>query len=255
MSKKRGVTLETRVIVPEAAPHPHWKHGRHVEHDSRSWDYRVKTYYNRCPWWPAPLPTPIPPKPIPTQTVLWVPSIGPLDQGDLGSCVGNCTANLVATSGNGHTPEVQNEQDAVDWYSLCTNLDNIDGQYPPTDTGSSTLGAMKALQSEGYIKGYNNCFSVDDIIAALQKDPVAGGFNWHQDMYYPDADGFVQPTGPVVGGHEFMIYGWDAEDQYFTARNSWGDSWGLGGDFRISRDTMTTLMSEDGDVAVPVWVK
>lgn len=251
----RHVTY-TRIIEAESTPSRDFKMGRHVEHDSRSRKFPVKTETQRCPWWPAPLPTPVPPKPVPTDTVLWEPSIPALDQGELGSCVGNAIAHLVATTAKNHAPDDSiTEGDAVDYYALATTYDDIPGQYPPTDTGSSGLGGMKALQADGLLKGYNHAFNVDGMIVGLQKTPVAIGVSWTDNMFYPNDEGFVFPTGPVVGGHEFMVYGWDEDGQFFTARNSWGSSWGDNGDFRIAIDDMVTLLSDDGDVQVPVWLK
>ena len=67
------------------------------------------------------------------------------------------------------------------------------------------------------------------------------GTTWTNDMFQPDAKGFVKPTGAVAGGHCYLLIDHiDGQDAYLF-QNSWGASWGDHGRFRMKA----------GDVACP----
>jgi hypothetical protein len=174
-----------------------------------------------------------------------------LDQGQLGSCTGNAAVGAVGTKPlfdalpSGH-PELD-EDLAVKVYSAATALDPYDGQYPPDDTGSDGLSAAKACKNLGLISGYLHATSLDAMQSALQDTPVIVGVNWYEGFDDPDSNGLVKVSGKVRGGHEFEVVGVDMENQLFHAVNSWGTSWGKNGHFWFSFDSMTRLLSEDGD--------
>ena len=84
----------------------------------------------------------------------------PPDQGSLGACTGNATVGMknCAYFSDG---TLYTEEDAVRIYSGATHLDPFKGIYPPTDTGSSGLAAVKfATKSLGWFGGYVHCFGM-----------------------------------------------------------------------------------------------
>jgi len=146
-----------------------------------------------------------------------------LDQGNLGSCTGNGTAQCLSTwPFVGELPEA----DAVKIYAKATTLDPFSGTYPPTDTGSDGASAAKAAKLLGYT---NLDFAAVDTIEgaqiALLKSTCIVGVDWTANDSNPTACGEMKDGSAVEGGHELQLAGWDAELKRFIIRNSWS-SWG-----------------------------
>jgi hypothetical protein len=77
--------------------------------------------------------------------------------------------------------------------------------------------------------------------------PVVVGTNWTNDMFSPDAEGFVKPTGASAGGHCYvMLERLDEQDAY-VFQNSWGSGWGLDGRFKIKRADFDGLLRDSGE--------
>lgn len=174
-----------------------------------------------------------------------------LDQGDLGSCTGNASCGALGTKPlydalpSGHP--ALDETLAVHIYSEATKIDPYDGQYPPTDTGSDGLSVAKVCTTLGYISGYLHATTLEAMQNALQDTAVIVGVNWYEGFDSPDSNGVVKVSGKVRGGHEFEVVGIDMDKGLFHAINSWGTAWGKNGHFYFSFDSMTRLLSEDGD--------
>ncbi len=189
------------------------------------------------------------------------------NQGALGSCTGNATAAALNTEPNyrhatGTLQKVHNllhEKDAVSIYKLATELDNIDGKYPPEDTGSSGLAACKAAKKLGWLRSYHHAFGLEQALQALQVRPVITGVDWYEGFDEPDSSGLVTPAGQVRGGHEFVITGFELAstanpllDGIVEADNSWGLNYGLRGRFHFTARTWGFLLEQQGDVTVPI---
>lgn len=172
-----------------------------------------------------------------------------LDQGDVGSCVGNAAAHALNTAGSHRVPStLMRETDALAVYSAATALDPWDGAYPPDDTGTDANSAAKALRDQGRITSWSYCFGLDHLLGALQLAPVMLGISWHDSMFTPDAHGFVHPDGDVVGGHETLIRADDGTS--VLVRNSWGPEWGLRGHYRLTYADLAALLADRGDATV-----
>lgn len=212
--------------------------GRLVEHDERSKMYQA-----------AQAPA--------QRSVLWGHHAPVLDQGQLGSCTGNATAQLINTDAFSAARKAGylNEQDALKIYELGTQLDNQPGTYPPDDTGSSGIAVAKAGVRLGYFTGYKHAFGFSHFCAAVQLQPVIVGTTWHNGMFKPNAKGFVKPSGAVAGGHEYLCLGISYETKTLTFLNSWSAGWGpLGGRFLMSFTDFTKLLADQGDVTAPVVI-
>jgi C1A family cysteine protease len=92
------------------------------------------------------------------------------------------------------------------------------------------------------IASYYSCNTVAEIKAAIFKfGPVLFGSTWFQSWFQPDPQtGLLPPPDRAVGGHCTCGYGWDDDVEIwdgtrgaFWAANSWGEGWGLNGDFLI----------------------
>lgn len=210
--------------------------GRHVEHDPRSRNY------------PALRAT------KPNVSVLWGHHGPVLDQGQIGACTGNALADCLntdyfaASRPNGYLTE----GDALKLYALATQLDTVPGTYPPDDTGSTGLAVCKAGKQLGYLSSYRHAFGFDHFCAVLQTQPVIVGTNWTSDMFTPDSNGFVAPTGQVEGGHEYLALGIDYTAEMLTFLNSWGGSWGDRGRFYMRFTDFEQLLADQGDVCAPI---
>jgi hypothetical protein len=223
--------------------------GRHVEHDPQSLRYAHGV---------------LPASAI--KSVDWTRRAPIFDQGNLGSCTGNAATGLLGTDSaaragltsvtvSGNVVPVD-ENLAVKVYELATQLDSIKGTYPPDDTGSSGLGAAKALVKLGFATKYQHAFSLDALKSALQSGPVMVGTVWLESMFdvHPDT-GYVHVdrTTQVAGGHEYVISAYDASALAFRLDNSWGESWGVKGSAWLTQTDMQWLLSQQGDVTVPAW--
>lgn len=212
--------------------------GRNVYHDSRNLAY---------PWTRG----------VATLTSqLWKRNIPILDQGQVGSCTGNEQVGAVGTDPlwgplTAGQQSALNEQLALNIYSAAETLDG-DGPYPPNDNGSSGPSVAQIAKKMGLISGYLHCFSLADVLDALETGPVGIGSNWYDSMDQPDRNGMVTISAgaSVRGGHEYLCRGKDVDKQVLYFDNSWGASWGAAGSFAYSYATMERLLAEQGDATV-----
>jgi len=146
-----------------------------------------------------------------------------LDQGNLGSCTGNGTAQCLSTwpfSGK------LTEADALKIYKLATTIDPFPGAYPPTDTGSDGASAALAAKRLGYTTlDFAAVDTLEELQVALLKSTCIIGTDWTDHDSSPTACGEMTAGGVVQGGHEPQVAFWDSELKRFGIRNSWAN-WG-----------------------------
>lgn len=224
------------VLIPERNPDPIHRLGRHVHFDPLSKGFRCPTPDGR---------------PLVSRT--WERTTPAYDQGDLGSCTGNGSVGLLATAPFVQPGVTPDEELAVKVYSVATTYDTIDGMYPPSDTGSTVLAAMKAMKVMGVISGYHWCLGLTDALHTLAySGPLSVGVSWYEGFDSPDINGLVHVAGEVRGGHCFEVLGIDVEEQNVVAINSWGPTWGLGGRFKFSFTDFGRLLAEQGEAATVI---
>lgn len=173
------------------------------------------------------------------------------DQGSEGACVGFALGHELAA----RPAEVR----GLTYDSLVENIyweaQKSDpwegGSYPDADPiygGTSILAGVKQVKKLGYIDEYRWAFNIDDILYGIgHNGPAVFGLNWYSDMYTPDKNGFIKPTGSLVGGHAILGRAVNVTDGYVTLRNSWGRSWGKDGDCYISFEDLESLMNMWGE--------
>lgn len=178
------------------------------------------------------------------------------DQGMEGACVGFAWTHELAARPKvitGLTNQFAREQ--VYWAAQA--LDHWEGgAYPgasPFYEGTSVLAGAKATQNLGYISEYRWAFGLDDLRMAVgYKGPAVLGINWYDGMFQPDAEGRIQPTGTVRGGHAVVAYSNSERYGRFRLWNSWGPEWGQNGSCWVSHEDMDRLLREDGEACIPV---
>lgn len=137
--------------------------------------------------------------------------------------------------------------------------------------GTSVLAGVKQLQRLGFVTSYVWAITLKEAILGLGYfGPAILGFNWYEGMFDTDADGFIHPTGRLMGGHCLLaqavkiVYkdrpSWknfwrtrtwedvDLERSYVTLHNSWGKNWGVNGRAKISLNDFNRLLLEQGEV-------
>ena len=204
---------------------------------------------------PAPPdPPPAPPEPAPVTDVVWGKQDPTLDQGNYGTCTGNGAAQF------GNTDPIQDHYTEKDARAIYFEITKLDGAPDDPDApgggqqGGTIRSTGKALKNRGRIAGYAFAKSTDEMTAWLrQNGPMVVGTDWTNDMFTPDADGLVHPTGGVAGGHCYVLVGVNAAGDEYTFLNSWGESWGInGGYFKMNVADFETLFQNGGEVIAAV---
>jgi hypothetical protein len=174
-------------------------------------------------------------------SVLWADA-AILDQGAFGTCVGNGWA------GWGDAEPIVDTFVEKDARAIYFEATKIDGQPDDPDApgggqqGSSVRSGAKAMQARGRLSAYAFTTTLSAVREWLANHgPVVFGSDWTNDMFNPDAQGFVKPTGGVAGGHCFLCIGYDGDT--FRFRNSWGSGWALNGDFLMTSADVQTLLT------------
>jgi hypothetical protein len=229
--------------------------GRHVHHDSRSLGYEF-------------LPRDATPK---GKDTLFDSATGPLNQGSIGSCTGNATAQWLNTN-FANVPRLGvsaaesklyvggflSEKNALAIYHEGTVLDSTPGTYPPDDTGCSGIFVAQAAEKLGWLNKYSHTFSFQAAQAAIELTPAIQGSVWTNQMFKP-VNGLVKvgklTESNIAGGHEYLMCGIDWSEQVFIFRNSWGDqdAWvgcKPGGYFAIGFKDEQALLAEQGDLTI-----
>lgn len=171
-----------------------------------------------------------------------------LNQGQEGACVGFSIAHELAA----RPVEVPATRTfAYSLYDRARQLDDWEGE---DYEGTSVLAGMKAATERGFYSEYRWAFSIEDLILAVgYKGPAVLGLNWHEGMMEPDEEGYVHPTGDVVGGHAILCRGVGVKQRYFFLHNSWGRDWGPHrGTCRIGISDLAGLLADQGEACIPV---
>jgi hypothetical protein len=171
----------------------------------------------------------------------------------IGNCTGCAKAMEGNTVGNRIPGRVLTMADADKLYSWATRNDPWDGEWPPTDTGSSGLAASKAARFYGLGGAYEwGLAGGADIVVQSIVDGrgVSLGTWWYQGMFegddHPNRPGepVIEPTGPRAGGHQYWAHAFDEYRDLIGIRCWWGagfrDAW-------IKRAHEAELLADDGD--------
>jgi hypothetical protein len=189
----------------------------------------------------------------------------PGDQGQIGSCVawtiaygvmgyyakrtggvGAPYAPLFLYMRNvapGRAPDAGLNPDAVLTNVAAAGVDTQDDywqgttnyQTPPTDAEITNATKYRVAGWTRLFNGANQGAAAQTAImqALASGSPVALGIPVYRDfMYLGQHSLYNTVSGASLGGHMLTVYGYDAQGVWI--RNSWGTSWGNGGDAKLS---------------------
>jgi hypothetical protein len=169
----------------------------------------------------------------------------PLNQGETGHCVGFSMADW------GICLPIQDNYTDKDGHDFYYKAKVVDGE-PGAEDGSSVRTAAKVLVQAGKINTYAFASNMNEIkYWILNKGPVIVGTSWFNDMFSPDNNGMVHPTGDLAGGHAYLLnefYPNYLGDDCFGFQNSW-NGWGLNntGKFYMTVEEFNKLFIYDGE--------
>lgn len=183
------------------------------------------------------------------QSLWWVP--GPVtNQGRLGSCVGHGIVSDTMASPVRVKFNQPPDKIADTVYFRAQHVDQWPGE---NYEGTSVNAGMTIAREYEWIDAWYWAKNLDDLRIGLDTGPVVIGVSWTTGMSYPDEDGYIDASGDLYGGHCVAVTGYSADyngdGPKFRIRNSWGRSYGRGGDAYIAPDELNKVVFEGGNEA------
>lgn len=178
-----------------------------------------------------------------------------LNQGDTPQCVAYSWTSFLCAS---PMTEKFDTLGGAPWcqkvYDHAQQVDEFAGP-PPAYDGTSVRAGAKALASMGLIGAYHWAFTAKDAAdAVLTVGPVVLGVEWYRGFMAPDAHGFIDMTGGVVGGHAILMDGVNVKDGFCRLHNSWGDGWGKAGYCYLLLEDLDHLLAAQGEACIGTQV-
>lgn len=193
-----------------------------------------------------------------------------LDQGAEGACVGFGFAHEAAARPVKVPMSPEFAREAIYWEAQ--RMDEWSGGSYPGATevyeGTSVLAGAKVCKRLGLFDSYKWATDIQTFAAAIGfHGPGVIGVEWYEGMFNTDVDGYIRPTGRIMGGHCICVVGvrvvkinphqpmsWRNVDfvrSYFLLHNSWGPDWGKQGRAKVAFIDMVKLFP-GGDFLIPV---
>lgn len=139
-------------------------------------------------------------------------------------------------------------------------------EYPPCSGDSNTPKCSKSCDanstygvsySQDLHKG-SKSYTIASTEKAIQTDILANGpievsFNVYEDFLTYSSGVYVHKTGSYLGGHAVKMVGWGIENgtPYWICVNSWNNSWGDNGTFKIKRGGNQCGIESGAVAAIP----
>lgn len=207
--------------------------GRQKVHDPRSRSFPAKPTIDRSTWRSKAIR-------------IYDPTVNP------NQCHGECTGTTKCmqfnSSGNRIVGKVLDMKTAHQLYSYASHNDPWPGAWPPEDTGTSGLASCEASKLLGLGGEYRHVFGGADEVVQLIMDwqTVSIGSWWTDDMMEPNSLGVIEPTGKIIGGHQYLGHGYDLKRDMVMIRCWWGEI----RDMWIKRNQLNDLIMNEGDANI-----
>lgn len=176
----------------------------------------------------------------------------PLDQGDTSWCCEEMARGVALSSPQRHRSILQQPHGAG--YAWMQRNDAWAGEEP-SYYGTSPRAAAEWLRTVlGVVREYRWIRTRAEALAWLSDvGPLGVGFDWYDSFYHDPVMGnggklVIEPGARVVGGHAFLIPGYNLARQEFTMQQSWGAGTYRRGRAEIPFATFDALLESYGEV-------
>lgn len=177
-----------------------------------------------------------------------------LDQSTTGTCVGHAwrqwlSSGLIMTRSGPDAFTIYRESCQRD---VWTENDNGDLQF-----GTSIRAGAKTLQERGHISEYRWTRNAGEMLdwLLLGKGVLVVGSLWYRGMSEPDRNGVLHLTGPIDGGHAYIVTGGNRTRGLLRIANSWSEQWGQRGRAWITVEDMQKLLDSEGECCTATEIK
>lgn len=174
-----------------------------------------------------------------------------INQGSVPACVGAAFVHYLI---NG--PVKQDPKRIPNFIDVYRQAQEVDEWPGNAYAGTSVRAGAKIIQKMGFIESYLWAWDLQTALdAILNVGPIVVGTVWTRGMSYPDAKGFVRPTGVIDGGHAYLANGVNMTEEKVRCQQSWDPRWGDTGNFWLRFEDFGKLISWDGEICLPVEIR
>eukprot|EP00878_Enallax_costatus_P028282 GHUV01030534.1.p1 GENE.GHUV01030534.1~~GHUV01030534.1.p1 ORF type:complete len:437 (+),score=68.02 GHUV01030534.1:910-2220(+) len=141
----------------------------------------------------------------------------------------------------GYKPDMKGE---LGFDELCAMVCNAPNKY--ANQGSFSSGQITVTwQAQRHIRQYGAVVTRFDIYDDFR--PFFSNFANMGAVYKP------RPGAKPVEGHAVVLVGYNNEQNYWVAKNSWGSNWADGGYFKVAYGVCGILTAETGEAYGITW--
>lgn len=165
-----------------------------------------------------------------------------LDQGQTPECTAYGWSHWYYDGPVTHKPGTL--PDPGDLYGRLQAVDGIPGAHE----GSTVRAGAQVLRGLGRIDSYRWAPDMDTLVAhLLHVGPLVVGTVWLENMFDPARSGLLDVSGPVAGGHAYVLDAINLNTGLVRMKNSWSKRWGRRGFGYLPLADVNTLVFTRGD--------
>jgi hypothetical protein len=146
-------------------------------------------------------------------------------------------------------PSMYTEKQGHEFYYRCKEFD----LEPGMENGTSVRSVANVGRNLGMWETYAFATTMEEInYWILNEGPIMIGTEWTMDMFVPDKDAILRPTGNIAGGHFWLADG--KIDGMTRGLTSWGPDFGVNGHFWMYDADLEALFHQQGEAIAAVEV-